>query len=104
MKIELSEGGKNRYIDKSPRWHMEGDDYATAIIAGGEMTAYEEEGVVRLLYLGYRATGFADMAEARKTAPEFACQVLDLLKQRVVDFPPEGDKPRRLDDSSDCTP
>lgn len=107
MKIELSKAGKIKYLDKSLSWHLQGDDYATATIAGEEMTAYVQDGQVRLSYFGYQVTEFADMGEAMKAAPGFTSQVFDLLKQRVLDYPPVGAKKYetpRFENSSDCTP
>jgi hypothetical protein len=106
MKIQLSKGGKQQYVDKSLSWRHEHEDlsYSYTSIAGQQMIACKEEGKVFLFYMGYKATGFEDMAQARKEAPEFAGQVFDLLKQRVIDFPPVEAGQRRAEDSSDCTP
>jgi hypothetical protein len=104
MKIKLSKGGKVKHVNKSLSWRNDEDYYSETHIAGEHMIACREEGKVCLYYMGYKATDFSDMAQARKEAPDFALQVFDLLKQRVVDFPPVEAKPRRHDDSSDCTP
>jgi hypothetical protein len=104
VKIQLSKGGKLQYIDKSLSWRHADEDFSDTSIAGQQMIACKEDGKVFLMYMGYKATDFADMAQARKEAPDFACQVFDLLKQRVIDFPTLDAKPPRHDDSSDCTP
>jgi len=107
MEIRLSKAGAYQYIDKSHRWQPAGDgSYMETTLAGQRIrVAQYEDGRITMAYMGYEASGFDSMEQARKSAPEFALQVLDLVKQRVLDFPPgEPHVPRYLVDIKGVEP
>lgn len=106
MHIELSKAGKWKHIDKSLRWIFKGDDYFETTLAGEQLRASrDEEGRITLAFMGYKATGFDTIDEARKAASEFALQVMELLKQRILAFPPlEPQMPIFLKLDDDCEP
>lgn len=106
MDIQLSKAGQYQYIDKSLRWSLAGDEYFETTLAGQRLrVAQYEDGRITMAYMGYETSSFDSLEEARKSAQQFALQVLDLIKQRVLDFPPvEPHEPRWLDDNQGVEP
>ncbi|AXH59737.1 hypothetical protein [Pseudomonas amygdali] len=94
MEIKLSKAGNYQYLDASHRWTLAGDGYYETTLAGQRLKAVQyEDGRIRLDYMGYECFGFESMEQARKSAQEFALQVLELVKQRILDFPPVEPRP-----------
>ena len=106
MEIKLSKAGAYQYTDRSLRWQLAGDGYHETTLAGQRIRAAEYEGGrITLGYMGYESSGFESMEQARKSAVEFALQVLDLVRQRVLDFPPkEPHEPSWLADNKGVGP
>jgi len=90
LNISLNPAGSyHLFFDASERWYEGGREFASVNLAGAKLHLVARQGAYALLYMGYQAEGFKTAAKARKAAPAFACAVLDLLKQRVRDFPPQ---------------
>lgn len=94
MEIKLSKAGEYQYIDKSLRWQLSGGGYYETTLAGQKLKVVQyEDGRIRLDYMGYESFGFDSLEQARKSGQEFALQVLELVKQRILDFPPVEPRP-----------
>lgn len=107
MKIKLTKAGELQYVNKPIAWKLQCQGYETTWVAGHELRVLQEGRSISLGYMGYEATGFSGMAEAKNNAPEFVLQVFDLLKQRALDFPAYEEKPEpskvsrhRMDESA----
>lgn len=97
MEISLNPAASSHLWDVSERWYEGGLDFASVGLAGTKLHLSARKDGYVLLYMGYQATGFKTAAEARKAVPRFACAVLDLLKQRVMDFPPQELRNAQMD-------
>ncbi|WP_241032675.1 hypothetical protein [Pseudomonas viridiflava] len=89
FEITLNPVGKHLFFDASERWHEGGRKFATVNLAGSTLHLVARQDSYALLYMNYQADGCKSAAKAREAAPAFACAVLDLLKQRVRNFPPQ---------------
>jgi hypothetical protein len=95
LNISMSKPSKLEYEDKSSEWFDDHEHLSIVYIAGAMMMLSTDKNEIALKYRGYRADGFASKDEARLAAPAFAGQVFDLLKQRVIDYPPVMAPPKR---------
>lgn len=89
FEITVNPVGKSLLCDGSERWYEGGSEFATVNLAGSTLHLVTRQSSYALLYMNYQAEGFETAAKAREAAPAFACAVLDRLKQRVLDFPPQ---------------
>jgi hypothetical protein len=89
MDIKVSPGGKPNYSEPQQKWHDEKNGMLqTSRFAGQEMmvtSSVTELNIFELHYLGFMASGFATITEAKRQAPAFACAVLTMMAGLVND-------------------
>lgn len=84
MWIDLDGGGKVKMAAPQQQWH--GDEMMqTAVFAGENMMAITDDaGRFDLHYLGFKATGFASLADAQASAQAFARKVLARMTELIL--------------------
>lgn len=88
MQINLNEGGKLRYRERSAPWGFDGPDLLETLVAGEKMYLTTQDGNIKLHYMGFTASGFQTPAQAQEAASGFAQEVFRRLSQMAADFPP----------------
>ncbi|MFP4897378.1 hypothetical protein [Paraburkholderia sp. EG304] len=84
MKIELYGSSQKDAALVQQEWNGDGlTGPQTALFASNDMTLQCERDGFHLYYLGYRTSAFVTNEDARKTAPEFARQVLNRMLSQI---------------------
>ena len=84
--IEPHAGGKLSLEQPQQRWTFtdESQRMATAFFAGQTVHAITDDaGAFNLMYLGFQATGYATMDQAKAAAPDFVRRVLQRMSDLV---------------------